>query len=65
MLLTFLSVGVASAAWFYLLLLAILMVILHLVVVIEERSTVKKFSEAYRDYIKRIQMVRNTEIGGK
>ena len=49
--LTFLGSGIASASWLYLLLSAILTVMMHFMVVIEERSTVKKYGDAYRKYM--------------
>jgi protein-S-isoprenylcysteine O-methyltransferase Ste14 len=47
-----LGIGVASASWLYLLLLVILMVFTRFMVVIEEHSCIKKFGDAYREYMK-------------
>ena len=49
----FVGIGIASASWFYLLLSAILIVLTYLGVTIEERVTLDKLGEAYREYMNR------------
>jgi protein-S-isoprenylcysteine O-methyltransferase Ste14 len=52
MLLIFLGIGVASASWVFLLITAVLTVITHLMIRVEERTCLKKFGDAYREYMK-------------
>lgn len=47
----FVGIGLASASWLYLLLSAILIVLTHLLVATEERVTLDKLGEAYREYM--------------
>jgi protein-S-isoprenylcysteine O-methyltransferase Ste14 len=47
----FLGIGVASASWIYLLLTTILMFLTYLLVTIEERVTLDKLGEPYRQYM--------------
>ena len=47
----FVGIGIASASWFYLLLSAILIVLTYLLVAVEERITLDKLGEAYREYM--------------
>ena len=49
----FVGIGIASVSWFYLLLSAILVVLTYLLVTIEERKTLDKFGDAYREYMNR------------
>ena len=49
----FLGIGIASASWFYLLLSAVLLVLTYLLVAIEERVTLDKLGETYREYMNR------------
>ena len=49
----FVGIGIASASWFYLLLSAILIVLTYLLVTIEERITLDKLGDAYREYMNR------------
>ena len=49
----FVGIGIASASWFYLLLSAILIVLTYLLVAIEERITLDKLGNAYREYMNR------------
>jgi protein-S-isoprenylcysteine O-methyltransferase Ste14 len=51
-LLPFIGAGIASASWLLLLLSAILMVISHFLVITEEGANLKKFGDAYREYMK-------------
>ncbi len=52
-LLVFIGIGISSASWLYLLLVAILMVMTHFKVVAEERVTLDKLGDAYREYMNR------------
>ncbi len=52
-LILFVSIGVAAASWVYLLLVAIWAIWMQFVVLAEERITLKKFGEAYREYMNR------------
>ena len=49
----FVGIGIASASWFYLLLSAILIVLTYFLVAIEERMTLDKLGNAYREYMSR------------
>ena len=49
----FVGIGIASASWFYLLLSAILIVLTYLLVAIEERLTIGKLGNDYREYMDR------------
>jgi len=49
----FVGIGIASASWFYLLLSVILIVLTYLLVTIEERITLYKIGETYREYMNR------------
>ena len=49
----FVGIGIASASWIYLLLSVILIVLTYLLVAIEERLTLDKLGETYREYMKR------------
>jgi len=49
----FVGIAIASASWFYLLLSAILIVLTYLLVAIEERVTLDKLGETYRQYMYR------------
>jgi protein-S-isoprenylcysteine O-methyltransferase Ste14 len=49
----FVGIGIASASWVYLLLSAILIVLTYLLISIEERVTLEKFGESYRQYMNR------------
>ena len=49
----FVGIGIASASWFYLLLSAILIFLTYLLVAIEERMTLDKLGDAYREYMSR------------
>jgi protein-S-isoprenylcysteine O-methyltransferase Ste14 len=49
----FVGIGIASASWLYLLLSAILIILTYLLVAIEERITLDKFGNAYREYMNR------------
>ena len=49
----FVGIRIASASWFYLLLSAILIVLTCLLVAIEERKTLDKLGNAYREYMNR------------
>ena len=53
MIIVFVGIGIASASWFYLLLSAILIVLTYLLVAIEERVTLDKLGDAYREYMNR------------
>ena len=53
MIIIFVGIGIASASWFYLLLSAIFIVMTHFTVVVEERLTIGKLGDAYREYMKR------------
>ena len=53
MIVLFVGIGIASASWFYLLLSAIFIVMTHFVVVVEERLTIDKLGDAYREYMNR------------
>jgi len=49
----FVGIGIASASWLYLLLSAVLIVLTYLLVAIEERITLDKLGDAYREYMNR------------
>jgi len=49
----FVGIGIASASWFYLLLSAILIILTYLLIAIEERITLDKLGDAYREYMDR------------
>jgi len=49
----FVGIGIASASWFYLLLSAVLIVLTYFLVAIEERITLDKLGDTYREYMKR------------
>ena len=49
----FVGIGIASASWFYLLLSAILIVLTYSCIAIEERMTLDKLGDAYREYMNR------------
>ena len=51
--LPFIGAGIAAASWLFLLLSAILWIISHFSVIAEERATVKKFGDAYSEYMKK------------
>jgi protein-S-isoprenylcysteine O-methyltransferase Ste14 len=51
MVLIFLGIGLASASWLFLLIAAVLTVITHFMILVEERSCLKKFGDAYREYM--------------
>ena len=53
MIIIFVGIGIASASWFYLLLSAIFIVMTHFTVVVEERLTIDKLGDAYREYMNR------------
>ena len=53
MIILFVSIGIASASWFYLLLSAIFIVMAHFMAVAEERLTLDKLGDAYREYMNR------------
>ena len=53
MIIVFVGIGIASASWFYLLLSAIFVVMAHFMVVAEERLTLDKLGDAYREYMNR------------
>ncbi|MEN8193588.1 MAG: isoprenylcysteine carboxylmethyltransferase family protein [Bacteroidota bacterium] len=50
-LLPMIGAGIASASWLFLLLSVILMVITHLAAIAEESTTIKKFGDAYKEYM--------------
>jgi protein-S-isoprenylcysteine O-methyltransferase Ste14 len=52
-LLPFIGAGIASASWLLLLLSVILMIISHFIVTTEEGANLKKFGDAYREYMNR------------
>ncbi len=47
----FVGIGIASASWLYLLLSVLLMVMTYLLITIEERVTLDKLGESYREYM--------------
>jgi len=47
----FVGIGIASASWFYLLLSAILIILTVLLISVEERITLDKYGDAYREYM--------------
>ena len=49
----FVGIGMALASWFYLLLSVIFIVMAHFMVVAEERLTLDKLGDAYREYMNR------------
>jgi protein-S-isoprenylcysteine O-methyltransferase Ste14 len=49
----FVGIGIASASWLYFLLSAVLIVLTYLLVAIEERITLDKIGESYREYMNR------------
>ncbi len=49
----FVGIGIASASWFYLLLSAIFIVMTYFMVLAEERLTLDKLGDAYREYMNR------------
>jgi protein-S-isoprenylcysteine O-methyltransferase Ste14 len=49
----FVGIGIASASWIYLVLSATLIVLTFLLISIEERMTLEKFGESYRQYMVR------------
>jgi protein-S-isoprenylcysteine O-methyltransferase Ste14 len=49
----FIGVGIVSASWLYLLLSAILIILTYLFIGIEERVTLDKLDESYREYMER------------
>ena len=49
----FVGIGIAVASWFYLLLSAILIILTYVLVAIEERITLDKLGDAYREYMNR------------
>ena len=53
MIIVFVGIGIALASWFYLLLSAIFIVMIHFRVVVEERLTIAKLGDAYREYMGR------------
>ena len=53
MLLTYLSVGIASASWIFLLAVIIWAVLVNFSAIDEERYCLEKYGEAYRDYMNR------------
>jgi protein-S-isoprenylcysteine O-methyltransferase Ste14 len=53
MIIIFVSIGVASASWFYLLLSAISIVLISFAVAGEEHYCLERYGSAYREYINR------------
>ena len=49
----FVGIGIASASWLYLLLSAILIALTYLLIAVEERVTLDKLGDAYREYMNR------------
>ena len=49
----FVGIGIASASWLYLLSSAVIIVLTYLLVAIEERITLDKLGESYREYMNR------------
>jgi protein-S-isoprenylcysteine O-methyltransferase Ste14 len=49
----FFGIGIASASWLYLLLSSVLIVLTFLLIGIEERVTLDKLGESYREYMNR------------
>lgn len=50
---TFLGIGTASASWLYLFFSVLLVVMTYLLITIEERVTLEKLGESYREYMNR------------
>ena len=53
MIIIFVSIGIASASWFYLLLSAISIVLIHFAAAGEERYRLERYGSAYREYMNR------------
>ena len=53
MIIAFVGIGIASASWVYLLLSAIFIVMAHFMVFAEERLTLDKLGDTYREYMNR------------
>lgn len=51
MIIVFVSIGIASASWFYLLLSAIMIVLIYFAVAAEERYCLERYGLAYRAYM--------------
>jgi len=49
----FIGISIASISWIYLLLATVWMILQHIVVVSEERFCLKKYGNAYREYMNR------------
>jgi protein-S-isoprenylcysteine O-methyltransferase Ste14 len=49
----FVGIGIASASWIYLLLSAVLIVLTYSFIAIEERITLEKLGDSYREYMQR------------
>ncbi len=52
-LLAIIGIGIATASWLFLVFSAVLAVISHFIAVIEEQATIRKFGDAYREYMER------------